>query len=799
MRRHTKSVGQIDTENGIKRNTIDCIQVGITRGKYKIYNRIEYHHPCAWRERTWERTMLAALTRKAYGNAHAATGEDAKVGKVGAAQVESGSGDAHSLQTVPRVFSAFVAAQTMRVALLDAKAVVSAAWFGCVMDQANLLLQVLPTIVPRDVLAKVHQLLHSRGHTSVSDLGRDQYHQAMGTEAFDQTDRNELAEKLARCEEKLARCQEELATERARSLEERISLEVASEISAAADDDEPEVEDRTALEADEERAAVRAEEDRLAAERAEEERTATEKARQEQEQLDDEQESTADNQIQPESKTNKPKKARKSNRRKKSADSGKAVQLEIHLGGVVETNEAFVKNVGSECDKAEAPAAGEKYLVVEKCNVLFPILMITLSVLSGVGDRSLREIEVVAAKLGDVLKADMIVTACAQGRALGAVTKKTAQKIANIKKQFACGDVNGALSLLLHAFHDPDKDEIQSNDTSKDPDEEAAKAAAKRYGKSPKDWMSLSSTTKSCQTIMPTFTNLLTMIRVYRQVTLDELIDSCRKEAKRRMKKAKEDFENALCVDGYTLVLGDMTIFDLVDEYILRHTRPSADANIRLLAIALMGEVTTRLGYQEWSHLFINAEAVPLTNLFDSFSRGEIETMAESLTEPFFDDQPRRKRAARTVESLLYVHQAAKAIGQNKPLEERRDAEYDLPLSLLCYAPSNFEGTGLNFLSDPRLQSDEVDETYVEELLDVETDCTESEAVSELYKSLRSALSGGQKEHLFTDISDDLKNEGNATESLLSSYFDLLPRAIESIYSAGEEEDTVDDDLSAAV
>ena len=104
-----------------------------------------------------------------------------------------------------------------------------------------------------------------------------------GVEAAVQTDRNELAEKLAHCqeelateratsqsleerrahyqeelateratsqslEERLAHCQEELATERAksRSLEERISLEVASEMPAAADDDEPEVEDRLA-------------------------------------------------------------------------------------------------------------------------------------------------------------------------------------------------------------------------------------------------------------------------------------------------------------------------------------------------------------------------------------------------------------------------------------------------------------------------------------------------------------------------------------------------------------------------
>ena len=176
--------------------------------------------------------QLAAFARKAYGNAHDASGED---DEVGAAQVESGSGDAHSLQTASRVFSALVAVQTVIVALSDAEAVVSAAWFGCVMDQANLLLQVLPTIVPRDVVVKVHQLLHSRGHTSVADLGRDQYHQAMqvcangGTEAVGQTD----------CNEELA-----IARETIRALEERLRVaaekgdEVAALGSATADDDD---------------------------------------------------------------------------------------------------------------------------------------------------------------------------------------------------------------------------------------------------------------------------------------------------------------------------------------------------------------------------------------------------------------------------------------------------------------------------------------------------------------------------------------------------------------------------------
>mmetsp|Transcript_28875 Transcript_28875/g.83796 ORF Transcript_28875/g.83796 Transcript_28875/m.83796 type:complete len:425 (-) Transcript_28875:491-1765(-) len=424
------------------------------------------------------------------------------------------------------------------------------------------------------------------------------------------------------------------------------------------------------------------------------------------------------------------------------------------------------------------------------------MLMTTLSVLSTV--KSLHEIEVTATILGRVLKPMMIVTGRAQVKALRAETKKTAKKVANIKKKYACGDVDQPVSVLLHAYDDPDVNEKESNN-SVDPDEEAAKAATKRYDKNPKDWMALVPASKGCQPIMSTLTYLITQIRVYRQVTLDELLASCSSGAKRRMKEAKVNFEIALCGDGEKLDIGDMTIADIYDEYLLQYTRPSADPSIRLLAITLMGEVTTRLGYQEWSHLYKAAEAVPLTKLFDSFSREDIKTMAESLADPFFGEQIRRKTASRIGESILYVHQAAKAIGQNKPATEMRDVENDLPFALLCFAPSNFHGTGLNFLSDSRLQSDTIDESYVEELLDVETDSTESEAVSNLYKSLRSAVLGGQNEHLFTDISEDLRNTGNATETLLASYFSLLPSALKSIETAGEEEDPVNDDPLVAM
>ena len=51
--------------------SIDWIQVGSTRGKFTI----GYHNPCAMAGENVG-AQLAAFARKAYGNAHDASGED---------------------------------------------------------------------------------------------------------------------------------------------------------------------------------------------------------------------------------------------------------------------------------------------------------------------------------------------------------------------------------------------------------------------------------------------------------------------------------------------------------------------------------------------------------------------------------------------------------------------------------------------------------------------------------------------------------------------------------------------------
>lgn len=463
---------------------------------------------------------------------------------------------------------------------------------------------------------------------------------------------------------------------------------------------------------------------------------------------------------------NKPsnsRKTRKKDRRKKKTDTGEAVDLESHIDNTTEVNNAFVTRVRGE--RAETESLGEEgiFFVLGKCNIFLPILMHVVSVISVV--KGLHDIEVAATVLGRVVKPMMSVIARAQASVLDAESNKSKRKVANIKRKYAFGDVDQPVSVLLHAYDDPDTEE-EGPSRTKDPIEEAAKA---------------------CQTIMSTFTNLITIIRVYRQVTLDELVNGCSPTIKRRMVDAKKKFEEAISKDGDKLHIGDMTVADIYDEYLLPHTRPDADASIRLNAITLMGEITTRLGYQEWSHLFTAAEAVPLTQLFESLNRGQIKAMSTKISDPFYSDQVRRTRAARIGESLLYVHKAAAALGQNKPEEEKRDIENDLPLALLCLAPSNFKGSGIGFLSDSRLQADAVDVDYVEELLDVESDSTESEALNELYKSLRSAMLAGEKEHLFTDISGDLRTKNDSTASLLSRYFDYLPAAIKEIEAASGE------------
>ena len=483
------------------------------------------------------------------------------------------------------------------------------------------------------------------------------------------------------------------------------------------------------------------------------------------------------------SEPTKPKKDRKKDRRKKKADTCEAVYVEAHIEGTIKTNNAFVDIVRDECTEGE-PSEGEKYLVLGKCNVFLPILMFTLSVVTTV--KCLHDIEVAATVLGRVMKPMMKIIGLAQEKALEAESNKSKRKVTNIKKKYAFGDVDKPVSELLHAYDDPDVEEDRPK-TSIDPEEEAAKAATKRFGKKSKDWMSFVTTSKACQIIMSTFTNLIIAIRVYRQVTVDELIDGCSAGTKKRLIEAKKKFEAAISDASNKIHIGDMTIADLYDEYLLPYTRPSANASVRLIAIALMGEITTRLGYKEWSHLFRGAEAVPLTQLFYKLQRGEIKNMSAMISDPFFGDQARRTRAARIGESLLYVNQAAAALGQNKPMEEKRNIEKDLPLALLCLALSNFSGSGIGFLSDSRLQSDAVDIDYVEELLDIETDSTESEAVNELYKSLRNAVAAGEKEHLFTDISEDLQTGSNSTESLLSRYFNYLPEAVKEIEAAASE------------
>ena len=480
----------------------------------------------------------------------------------------------------------------------------------------------------------------------------------------------------------------------------------------------------------------------------------------------------------------KAKKTRKKDRRKKKTDTGEAVDLESYIDSTTEVNNAFVSRVRSERDQAESLSEEETVLVLGKCNIFLPMLMQVLSVITVV--KALHEIELTATVFGRVIKPMMAVIARAQARALEAEGNKSKRKVANIKKKYAFGDVDQPVSVLLHAYDDPDDEEEQPS-RIKDPLEEAAKAATKRFGKNSNSWISIVATAKACQTIMSTLTNLVTVIRVYRQVTLDEIINGCSPAIKKRVVEAKKKFEEAVSKAGDKLHIGDMTIADIYDEYLLPHTRPSADASTRLLAIALMSEITTRLGYQEWSHLFTAAEAVPLTVLFGSLHRGQIKALAEKISDPFYGDQVKRTRAARIGESLLCVHQAAAALGRNKPEEEKRDIQKDLPLAILCLAPSNFKGSGISFLSDSRLQSDSVDIEYVKELLDIETDSTESEAVNELYKSLRSAMLAGEKEHLFTDISDDLHTGSNSTESLLSRYFEYLPAAVKEIEATASE------------
>lgn len=199
--------------------------------------------------------------------------------------------------------------------------------------------------------------------------------------------------------------------------------------------------------------------------------------------------------------------------------------------------------------------------------------------------------------------------------------------------------------------------------------------------------------------------------------------------------------------------------------------------------------ISQRLGFGDWISHFAVAEAIPLSRTFDSYSPEELNALVAAQTSPFFsetneDGKPsdnsaaRRRKASRMLQYLLHARQAARALKRHG-LKEHETADFSF--ALLCSAPTNYVGTAYNFFTDERLQMDDIDEVYAQNLV--------QGVVKQILSDMNNALKEFRDEHTFSDMTDDLKNETMETHKLCSSYF----------LGEADEEEEANDELHGAV